>query len=124
MVGEPLKASDASLPSAMLQATFPIVYTVWMYSKVKPLRTRGKRSAERDIHTAKPQEGIITMFMCGGAPELKLSAKNDSTATPLIPVLYEARLTTMHGNKMLFKGIEKDSSGAEYVQEWSVQIGD
>lgn len=64
------------------------------------------------------------MFLCAGTPELKVSAHNDQTGTPLIPILYDARLTTMHGNKMLFRGVERDSNGAEFVQEWSVQIGD
>jgi len=94
-----------------------------MYSKVKQLRTKGHRKHEREILSTPPTEGDLTMFYCGGVPELKLSAYNDQQAKPLIPPLLDAKLTTMHGNKMLFKGIERGSDGAEYVQEWSVQIG-
>ena len=73
--------------------------------------------------SSEPIQGDLTLFICGGTPELKLAAPDDQQAKPLMPPLQDARLTTMHGNKMLFKGFERDSSGAEYVQEWSVQIG-
>jgi hypothetical protein len=38
--------------------------------------------------------------------------------------LYDARLVTMHGNKMLFKGEERPQgdAGPAYVQEWSVLV--
>jgi hypothetical protein len=94
-----------------------------MYSKVKQLRTCGYRRHERDILSATAAEGDLAMVMVGGVQKLKLAKTNDSTGTPIIPILYDARLTTMHGNKMLFKGIERGSDGAEYVQEWSVQVG-
>jgi hypothetical protein len=94
-----------------------------MYSIVKVLRTRGQRKHDRDISSATPLEGDLTLFYCAGSPELKLAARGDSTGTPVVPLLIDARLTSMHGNKMLFKGIERDFSGAKFVQEWSVQIG-
>ena len=53
---------------------------------------------------AEPLEGDLTMFYCGGVPELKVSAHDDQQAKPLIPPLLDAKLTTMHGHKMLFKG--------------------
>lgn len=95
-----------------------------MYSIVKQPRTRRQRKHEREILLAPPTEGDLTTFYCSGMPELKLSAHNDQQTQPLIPPLLDAKLTTMHGNKMLFKGIERGSDGAEYVQEWSVQIDD
>lgn len=95
-----------------------------MYSNVKQLRNRGQRRHERDILSTQPSEGDLTMVMVGGVQELKLAHHNDSTATPIIPPLLDAKLTTMHGNKMLFKGIERGPDGAEYVQEWSVQVRD
>lgn len=95
-----------------------------MYSKIKALRVRGQRRHEREILSAPPVEGDLTMFLCGGSPELKIAARDDQQAKPLLPPLIDSRLTTMHGNKMLFKGFERDASGAEYVQEWSVQIGE
>lgn len=94
-----------------------------MYSKIKRLRKRGVRLHDRDIQSLKADEGDVTLVYCSGAPELKLSAWDDSTAKPVIPVLYDAKLVTMHGNKMLFKGLERDANGAEHAQEWSVLIG-
>lgn len=95
-----------------------------MYSIIKQLRYRGHRKHERDILSAQPVEGDLTMVMVSGVQELKLSKQNDSTGTPIVPILYDARLTTMHGNKVLFRGIERGLDGAEHVQEWSVQVGD
>lgn len=37
-------------------------------------------------------------------------------------MLLDAKLVTMHTDKMLFKGIERVESGAEYVQEWSFRV--
>jgi hypothetical protein len=45
-----------------------------------------------------------------------------SRQEPLIPVLYEARLITMHGDKMLLRGVERSPDGAEHIQEWSVLV--
>ena len=72
-----------------------------MYSKVKLLRNRGQRRHERDILSAQSSEGDLTMVMVGGVQELKLAKHDDSTATPIIPSLLDAKLTTMHGSKML-----------------------
>lgn len=94
-----------------------------MYSLVKVLRTQGRRRHDREILSATPAEGDLTLTICGGFPELKLCAPNALPATPLIPSLLEARVITMLGNKMLFRGIEREPSGAEHIQEWSVQIG-
>ena len=43
---------------------------------------------------------------------------------PLLPDLYDARLVTMQGVKMLFSGIQRtgDPREAQYLQEWSVLI--
>ena len=60
--------------------------------------------------------------MCGAGPELKLSFDDGSRQAPIIPVLLDARLVTMHSDKMLFRGIERGEGGAEFVQEWSVMV--
>jgi hypothetical protein len=41
-----------------------------------------------------------------------------------LPDLYDARLVTMHGNGILFLGLERtaDPAAARYAQEWSVKI--
>jgi len=41
---------------------------------------------------------------------------------PIIPVPIDARLITMQHDMMLFKGIQRDEGGAEFVQEWSVLV--
>jgi hypothetical protein len=93
-----------------------------MYSIVKRLRTRGLRKHDREIQSDQGTEGDLTLAMCGAGPELKLSRDDGSRQEPIIPVLIDAKLITMHGDKMLFKGIEREEGGAEYVQEWSVMV--
>jgi hypothetical protein len=62
--------------------------------------------------------------LCGTSQELKLAAADDSQQKPLIPILYDARLVTMHGNKMLFRGLDRSGAddAAQYLQEWSVMV--
>lgn len=90
---------------------------------VKVLRIRGQRKPDRDILSSEAQEGDLTLAFCAGSADLNLNRLNDSTGTTLLPTLHDARLISMHSMKMLFRGIEKDRSGAEFVQEWSVQVG-
>lgn len=93
-----------------------------MYSKVKQLRRRGQKRDEREYLAAEPCEGDLTMVACAGGYELNISAWDDSAGKPLIPPLHDARLITMHGNKMLFAGIERDGNGVGFEQEWAVQV--
>jgi hypothetical protein len=99
-------------------------YTVCMHSKVKILRRHGARLNERDISAQEGHDGELTLYRSGGSIELKLSAPNDQRKEAIIPVLYDAKLVTMHGNGMLFRGMERtgDEKGAQYLQEWSVMI--
>ena len=62
--------------------------------------------------------------MCGRSAfgPNKLSSDDGSRQEPIIPILFDARLVTMHSDKMLFRGIERGEGGAEYVQEWSVMV--
>lgn len=99
-------------------------YTVRMYS-VKQLRRHGARLSDRQIQSDPAIAGQLTMAMVGNTYELKLHAENDgSTREPLIPVLFDARLISMHGDKMLFRGLERRGGvdEATYLQEWSVKI--
>jgi hypothetical protein len=60
--------------------------------------------------------------MCAGGCEAKLSGDDGSRQEPIIPILYDARLVTMHGDKMLFRGLERSAEGTEWAQEWSVLV--
>ena len=93
-----------------------------MYSIVKRLRNRGIRKHDREIQSDQGAAGDLTLAMCGGGPELKLSRDDGSRQEPIIPVLIDAKLVTMHSDKMLFRGVERGEGGAEYVQEWSVMV--
>jgi hypothetical protein len=93
-----------------------------MYSIVKRLRHRGIRKHDREIQSDTGTRGDMTLALCSGGCELKLAADDGSRQEPVIPVLYEARLVTMHSAKMLFKGIERAPDGAECCQEWSVLV--
>ena len=93
-----------------------------MYSIVKRLRSRGVRKHSRDIQTDQGARGDLTLALCGDGAELKLSSDDGSRQEPIIPVLLDAKLVTMHSDKMLFKGIERGEGGAEYAQEWSVMV--
>lgn len=92
-----------------------------MYCKVKVLRHRGARRHQHDIAADAGSDGDLTLARVGAAIELKLAAADDSQQKPILPILYEAQLVTMQGNKMLFTGLQRDN-GAGYEQEWSVMV--
>ena len=96
-----------------------------MYGKVKQLRQRGKRMSDREIAAAPFVEGDIVVHGVGGVTVAEVKQPNTQVGDPLL-VLYEARLTTMHGAGMLFKGEERPqgNDGPAYVQEWSVRLPD
>ena len=54
-----------------------------------------------------------------------VSNPNSPVGGSLLPLLYEAKLVSMHGNGMLFKGEERPQGdvGPAYIQEWSVMVG-
>lgn len=89
---------------------------------VKILRRRGIRRPERDIQADPGTSGQLNGAHVGVTFELKLHS-GDARMEPIIPVLTDARLVSMHGDKMLFRGVERDAGGAEWVQEWSVRVG-
>lgn len=95
-----------------------------MYVKAKTLREHGKRRTDHEIAADQGKTGELTLAMVGGAYQLNINDPNSSVHAPLLPVLFEARLTTMHGDKMLFKGEERPQgdAGLAFVQEWSVQV--
>jgi hypothetical protein len=95
-----------------------------MYVRAKQLRERGRRRTGQEIAADDGRVGELTLAMCGQSYELNLNDPASSVAAPLFPLLYEARLTTMHGDKMLFKGEQRPEgdAGPAYVQEWSVVV--
>lgn len=95
-----------------------------MYGRVKQLRQRGKRMSDREIATAPFVEGDIVVYGLAGVTVAEVRQRNTQVGDPLL-VLYDARLTTMHGVSMLFKGEDRPqgNDGPAYVQEWSVRFG-
>ena len=74
-----------------------------MCSRIEILRRNGARLVGGNI-AHKGQDGELKLYRSGGLIELKLSEPNDQRKQPIIPVLYDARLVTMHGGRMLSKG--------------------
>lgn len=99
-----------------------------MYSKVKSLRTRGARKADRDIQSDTGTVGHLTMVTVGATRELKLhAAGDDAQANAAIPILFDAIMVSMHGARMLFSGFERqgdqnDSKAVTFMQEWAVEV--
>jgi hypothetical protein len=92
-----------------------------MYCKVKVLRHRGARRNQHEISADPGTDGDLTLARVGATLELKLAAADDSQQQPIVPVLYDAQLVTMQGNKMLFAGLQREN-GIGYEQEWSVMV--
>jgi len=95
-----------------------------MRAKVKRLREGGKRLSDQQIAAALPAEGELRVYGMGGAIEATVTDLASQVGDPLIPILHEAKLTTMHGHGMLLKGEERPlgDQGPAYVQEWSVRF--
>jgi len=80
--------------------------------------------SDRQIDSAIPVEGELRVYGMGGAIQASVTDPESQVGDPLIPVLHEARLTTMHGVGMLLKGEERPQGdkGPAYIQEWSVRF--
>lgn len=95
-----------------------------MLVQVKALRQRGSRLTDHQIAALIPIEGALRVYGLSGSIQVSVSAPDDQQGKPLIPDLYDARMVTLHGNGMLFFGLERtgDPAAAQYAQEWSVRI--
>lgn len=93
-----------------------------MHYTVKILRHRGARRSEREIMSEPGTDGQLAGAHIGATFELKLFSGDGSRQEAVIPVLLDARLVSMHGDKMMFRGVEQGADGAQFVQEWSVKV--
>jgi len=95
-----------------------------MYGRVKRLRERGQRMSDREISQAPFAEGAVRVYGLGGVIVAAVTDPASQIGDPLIPLLYEAKLTTMTDGGMLLKGEERPQgdAGPAYVQEWSVRF--
>lgn len=94
-----------------------------MKVSVKPIRQHGARLSDQQIASLPAVDGYLALYGLGTT--LQISLYDGSAAqVPLIPDLYEARLVSMHGNKMLFAGMQRtpDPMAAQHLQEWAVVI--
>jgi hypothetical protein len=91
-------------------------------SPSQPIRQRGSHLSDQQIASTAPIDGYLSL--CGIGTTLQISVYANSKQESLIPDLYDARLVSMHCNKMLFAGIERtaDPLAAQYLQEWSAVI--
>lgn len=96
-----------------------------MFGKVKRLRAGGKRLSTHDIQRADYVEGELRVYGLAGVIVASVSKPDSQVGEPLIPLLYDAKLISAHGNGMLFKGEERPQgdAGPAFIQEWSVMIG-
>lgn len=95
-----------------------------MYSRVKVLRRHGERLSDHEIGAAPWHVGHLTIVLIEHVPVMKLhAAGDDSVMAPILPLMFRARVVSMHGDKMLFQGFERDERPDDKRrQEWTVQI--
>lgn len=91
-----------------------------MYSKVKLLRQYGARRTDREIASDEGSIGHLAMAGHGASYQLLLYAQgDDSHQVPMVPVLFDAKMISMHGARMMFRGFERagdqvDPNGVSY----------
>lgn len=95
-----------------------------MHGKVKRLRHQGRRLSNRDISQAPFIAGDLALSALRSSYVLTLRQPNTQAQEGIIAALWDARVVTMHGDGMLFRGEERPQGddGPAYVQEWSVMI--
>lgn len=92
---------------------------------MKQLRRGDKRLSTQDIQRANYFEGEVRVYGLAGAIVASVSKADSQVSDPLLPLLYDAKLVSMHDRGMLFKGEERPQgdAGPAYIQEWSVMLG-
>lgn len=93
-----------------------------MHSIVKRLRDKGTVRSRDDVTLDHGYEGELRFATVGLISTATLTEPDDEHMHPIIPPLEHAQLVVMRVDMMLFRGVERDKSGAGYEQEWSVKI--
>lgn len=95
-----------------------------MHGKVKQLRRSGKRLSTHDIQRADYVTGEVRVYGQAGVIVACVTSADSQLGDPMIPLLYDAKLISMHNQGMLFKGEERPQGdgGPAYIQEWSVMV--
>ncbi len=99
-----------------------------MYSKIKSLRIRGDRLLDHEISADPGTVGYMTVILLEGVPVASVyDVHNAGGSATLIPMLFRARLVTMHNDRMLMQGYERtgnqeDPASPVIKQEWAVQV--
>ncbi|MEH6435762.1 hypothetical protein [Massilia sp. DD77] len=91
---------------------------------MKQLRKRGQRLSDREIGQSPFVEGAVRVYGLGTGTVATVTDPASQVGDPLIPMLYDAKLTTMTDGGMLLKGEERPQgdTGPAYIQEWSVRF--
>jgi hypothetical protein len=79
-------------------------YTAAMLYTVKIMRQRDVRRSEPEILSEAGTDGQLTGAIEGISFELKLYSADGSRMKPIIPVLLDARLVSMHGDNVFLCG--------------------
>jgi hypothetical protein len=99
-----------------------------MYSHIKRLRIRGERKSDREISADPGIIGSMTVVLLANVAVASVySAVSGGRQDPLIPMLFRAKLVTMHNDRMLLQGYERtggqdDPDSPVIKQEWAVQV--
>jgi hypothetical protein len=93
-----------------------------MHSIVKRLYDKGIERSRAEVEADPGYQGELRFGRVGPASAATLIEPDDEHMRPLIPSLEHAQLVVMRVDMMLFRGIERDKSGAGYEQEWSVRV--
>jgi hypothetical protein len=88
-----------------------------MDATIKRLREQGRRKPMETINAEQGTRGTIALVPVAGGCELRLSGP-----AHLPMILHQATLTTLHGDTMLFSGLEYSPDGTAHVQEWSARV--
>jgi hypothetical protein len=88
-----------------------------MDATIKRLREQGRRKPMNAVNTDPGLRGVLALVARAGKCELRLVGFDPAPA-----VLFEARLMMLHGDVMLFSGIEYAQDGTAHEQEWSARV--
>jgi hypothetical protein len=91
-----------------------------MEATVKLLRHQGRRKPQHVINDEPGLRGRLALATGGGWAELRLASPDLRQLEPLA-LLADARLVTLHGDTLHFRGIEYGPDGTEHVQEWTAR---